>query len=207
MTMTPALFTSATDEWATPKAFFAKLDRRYGFTLDPCATPDNAKCELYFTREQDGLVQDWGTHRVFCNPPYGRQIGKWARKCFEASQRGALVVLFVPARTDTKWFHAWVQGNAEITFVRGRLLFGNADACAPFPSMLAVYEPKRATVRAGCGEHFVGRSNARTCSNRCRQAVHRKRNGLTVTRVRSTKRKANGKGQTNRRSRDYAWSS
>jgi hypothetical protein len=69
----------------------------YAFTLDPCATAENATCPLYFTKEQDGLAQDWGTHRVFCNPPYGRQIGKWARKCFESSQRGALVALFVPA--------------------------------------------------------------------------------------------------------------
>jgi phage N-6-adenine-methyltransferase len=95
-------FSTATDEWSTPPAFFAKLNRRYGFTLDPCATPENAKCSLYFTSEQDGLKRDWGTHRVFCNPPYGRQIGRWVRKCFEASQGGALVVLLVPARTDTK---------------------------------------------------------------------------------------------------------
>jgi phage N-6-adenine-methyltransferase len=106
MTITPILFSSATDEWPTPQAFFDKLDRRYHFTLDPCATPENAKCSLYFTREQDGLKQDWGTHRVFCNPPYGRrESGKWTRKCFEASQSGALVVLLVPARVDMKWFH------------------------------------------------------------------------------------------------------
>jgi phage N-6-adenine-methyltransferase len=77
--LTPALYSSATDEWPTPSAFFAKLNRRYQFTLDPCATADNAKCALYFAKEQDGLKQDWGCHRVFCNPPYGRQIGKWAR--------------------------------------------------------------------------------------------------------------------------------
>jgi phage N-6-adenine-methyltransferase len=118
------LFSSATDEWSTPQAFFDKLNRRYHFTLDPCATPENAKCPIFFTREQDGLKQDWGTHRAFCNPPYGRTIGAWARKCFEASQRGALVVLFVPARTDTRWFHDWVHGKADVKFVRGRLRFG-----------------------------------------------------------------------------------
>jgi phage N-6-adenine-methyltransferase len=99
--MSPVLYSSASEEWPTPRAFFAKLDRRYQFTLDPCATAENATCPLYFTKADDGLRQDWGTHRVFCNPPYGRQIGAWARKCFEASQDGALVVLLVPARTCT----------------------------------------------------------------------------------------------------------
>jgi len=176
MTIRSALYSSATDEWPTPPAFFAKLNRRYQFTLDPCATADNAKCALYFTKEQDGLKQNWGRHRVFCNPPYGREVRKWARKCFEASQGRALVVLFVPARTDTRWFHDWVHGKAEVTFVRGRLRFGNSDTSAPFPSMLAVYAPNRpATICARCGNGFIGRSDARACSNACRQALYRTR--------------------------------
>jgi site-specific DNA-methyltransferase (adenine-specific) len=171
----PALFSSATDEWATPPAFFAKLNRLYGFTLDPCATPENATCSLYFTKEQDGLKQDWGTHRAFCNPPYGRQIGAWARKCFEASQKGALVVLFVPARTDTRWFHDWVMGKAAIRFYRGRFKFGDADTGAPFPSMLAVYGDNRLLAECErCGELFdAKRNDARTCSSACRQALYR----------------------------------
>jgi phage N-6-adenine-methyltransferase len=174
--MNSVLFSSATEEWATPQALFARLDRRYRFTLDPCATSDNAKCPTYFTREQDGLKQDWGTHRVFCNPPYGRAVGAWTRKCFESSQRGALVVLLVPARTDTQWFHDWVHGKAEVRFIRGRLRFGEAEASAPFPSMLATYSPNRAAAAcAHCGERFIGRSDARACSNRCRQALYRQR--------------------------------
>jgi phage N-6-adenine-methyltransferase len=173
---TACLYSSATDEWATPPAFFAKLNRRYRFTLDPCATPENAKCPIYFTREQDGLKQDWGAHRVFCNPPYGRAIGAWARKCFEASQRGALVALFVPARTDTRWFHDWVHGKATVQFYRGRFRFGEAKAGAPFPSMLAVYLPHRpATTCARCGNKFIGRSDAKTCSDACRKWVQRHR--------------------------------
>jgi phage N-6-adenine-methyltransferase len=178
----PILFSSATDEWPTPQAFFDKLNRRYHFTLDPCATPENAKCPIYFTREQDGLKQDWGTHRVFVNPPYGKTMRAWARKCFEASQAG--VVLLVTARTDTRWFHDWVYGKAEVKFIRGRLRFGKADNSAPFSSMLAVYSPERpAKICARCGNGFVGRSDAQTCSNACRQALYRNRNryGLTVT--------------------------
>ena len=163
MTIADVLFSSATEEWPTPAAFFAKLNRRFDFTLDPCATPDNAVCPLYFTKADDGLKQDWGTHRVFCNPPYGRQIGKWVRKCFEASQAGALVVLLVPSRTDTRWFHHWVHNKAKITFLPGRLRFGEADSCAPFPSLLAVYSPHRpATTCPNCGDRFIGRSDAKT---------------------------------------------
>jgi hypothetical protein len=73
-------------------------------------------------------------------------------KSFEASQSGALVVLLVPARTDTRWFHDWIQGKAEIEFVRSRLRFGGAESSAPFPSMLAVYSPNRPAVAcARCG--------------------------------------------------------
>jgi site-specific DNA-methyltransferase (adenine-specific) len=182
--ISPALFTSATDDWPTPRAFFRKLDRRYHFTLDPCATAENATCAVYFTKEQDGLQQDWGTHRVFCNPPYGRAIGAWARKCFQASQGGALVVLLVPARTCTRWFHDSVQGKAEVEFIRGRLRFGEADAGAPFPSMLAIYQPNRpARICVACGNGFVARSDARACSDACRQWLYRNRNryGLSVT--------------------------
>jgi phage N-6-adenine-methyltransferase len=81
----PVLYSSATDEWPTPAAFFAKLNRRYQFTLDPCATAENAKCAVYFTKEDDGLKQDWGTHRAFVNPPYGRITG--VRKGRQAKER------------------------------------------------------------------------------------------------------------------------
>jgi phage N-6-adenine-methyltransferase len=182
--MNRVLFSSSTEEWPTPRSFFNNLNRRHRFTLDPCATPENATCPLYFTKEDDGLAQDWGTHRVFCNPPYGRTIGAWVRKCFDASQRGALVVLLVPARTDTRWFHDWVQGKAtEIRFIEGRLTFGTATWAAPFPSMVAVYTPRVAMKCARCGSDFFGRSDARTCSDACRQWLYRNRRCVTATGV------------------------
>ena len=142
MTISHALYTSRSDEWPKPQAFFDALDDEFQFTLDPCATPGNAKCQRFFTRADDGLSQDWGRHRVFCNPPYGRAMRDWARKCFEASRVGALVVLLAHARTDTRWFHEWVYGNAaEIRFVRGRLKFGDGRQSAPFPSLVAIYRP------------------------------------------------------------------
>lgn len=84
------LFSSRTDEWATPQYLFDELNAKYHFTLDPCATSDNAKCAKYFTKEMDGLAQDWGRETVFCNPPYGRGIDAWVRKCYEHSIGGVL---------------------------------------------------------------------------------------------------------------------
>lgn len=142
MAIHQSLFSSRTDDWPTPQTFYDALNAEFRFTLDPCATRENAKCETYFIKEQDGLRQDWGRHRVFCNPPYGRAMREWARKCYEASQTGALVVLLAHSRTDTRWFQDWVYHKAsEIRFVRGRLRFGSGAQCAPFPSLVAVYRP------------------------------------------------------------------
>ena len=80
-----------------------------------------------------------GGYRVFCNPPYGRQIGKWVKKSFdEAQKRDTIVVMLIPARTDTKWFHDYIYGKHEIRFIRGRLKFSNSKENAPFPSMIVI---------------------------------------------------------------------
>jgi site-specific DNA-methyltransferase (adenine-specific) len=132
MTISRALYSSRTDEWPTPRTFFAKLNAEFRFTLDPCASVKNATCRTFYTKVQDGLKQDWKNHRVFCNPPYGRTMRDWAKKCYEASQLGALVVLLAHSRTDALWFHDWVYGKAyEIRFVRGRLKFGDGRSLSP----------------------------------------------------------------------------
>ena len=133
-------FSSVTDQWETPQDFFDTLNAEFDFNLDPCADRSNHKCEAYFTKEQDGLVQNWGGCTVFCNPPYGRQIGKWVRKSYEESKKpDTVVVMLIPARTDTKYFHDYIYGKAEIRFIRGRLKFGQSKNPAPFPSMVVVY--------------------------------------------------------------------
>jgi phage N-6-adenine-methyltransferase len=126
-------------EWPTDPQVYARLDAEFGpFTLDPCATAENAKCPAFFTRAEDGLVQTW-TGRVFMNPPYGREIGRWMRKAWEASQTTAeLVVCLVPARVDTAWWHDWA-GRGETRLLRGRLKFGEAKSSAPFPSAVVVF--------------------------------------------------------------------
>ncbi len=138
--MTAALFTSRTDEWATPAATFAALDEEFHFDLDPCATDGNHKCKSYYTKEDDGLKRDWGGRRVFCNPPYGRVMPAWVKKCSEEAQKpGTTVVMLIPARTDTAYFHDYIYGKAEIRFVRGRLHFNESKSAAPFPSMIVVF--------------------------------------------------------------------
>lgn len=137
--MNQALFSSTTDEWATPQDFFCELDAEFHFTLDPCATEENAKCKKYYTKADDGLAQDWAPHTVFMNPPYGRTIGRWVRKAYEESVKGSTVVCLLPARTDTKWFHDYIYHRAEIRFVRGRLKFGGSKNSAPFPSMVVIF--------------------------------------------------------------------
>lgn len=129
-------FSSKTDLWATPQDFFDKLNAEFGFELDVCATHDNAKCPRYFTKESDGLAQEW-RGKVWMNPPYGREIGAWMKKAHESARGGATVVCLVPARTDTRWWHEYVA-NHEVRFVRGRLKFGGSKSNAPFPSAVVV---------------------------------------------------------------------
>lgn len=138
-------FSSATCEWATPQDLFDELDAQYRFELDVCATPENAKCARYFTRDDDGLAQTW-EGICWCNPPYGREIGRWVRKAWEAAQAGATVVCLVPARTDTTWWHEYAS-KGEIVFLRGRVKFGEAAAGAPFPSALVAFRDASAVTK------------------------------------------------------------
>lgn len=139
---TEVMFSSKTDSWATPINFFRELDEEFHFNLDPCADEFH-KCDRYFTVKEDGLSQNWGGSSVFCNPPYGREIGKWVEKAYRTNQEhGNLVVMLLPARTDTKWFHEFIYQKAEVRFVRGRLKFGDSKNSAPFPSMVVIYKKK-----------------------------------------------------------------
>lgn len=135
-----ACLSSKTDNWATPQDFFDNLNEEFHFTLDPCANEENHKCDLFYTKEQDGLTKDWGGHVVFCNPPYGKEIADWVRYSYEQSQKpNTTVVMLIPASTDTRYFHDYIYGKAEIRFIKGRLKFGDATTAAPFPSMVVVY--------------------------------------------------------------------
>lgn len=143
--MNKALLSSKKIDWCTPQDFFNKLNEEFNFTLDVAATDKTAKCQNYFTPETNGLSSTWDISdgAVFCNPPYGREIGKWVKKAYEESLSGITIVLLIPARTDTSYFHDYIYGKSEIRFIRGRLKFTDVDGTpsdpAPFPSMLVIY--------------------------------------------------------------------
>lgn len=141
MTKNNIHFSSKTNEWSTPHDFFDMLDKEFNFNVDVCATKQNTKVKLeYFTKKIDGLSQDWNYLNVWCNPPYGREIGNWVKKASETM--GGVVVMLIPARTDTKYFHEYIyqKENVEIRFIKGRLKFGGLKNSAPFPSMVVVFK-------------------------------------------------------------------
>lgn len=133
-------FSSKSNEWATPQHFFDALNEEFKFTLDPCATKENAKCKKFFTEDVNGLVQSWDNEIVFCNPPYGRGLKNWVKKASEAE--GGVVVMLIPARTDTQYFHSYIykKKNVEVRFLKGRLKFGDSENSAPFPSMVVIFK-------------------------------------------------------------------
>lgn len=140
MVANEALFSQDSDEWGTPQWLFDSLHKEFGFTLDPCCTPELAKCETFYTMRENGLLKDWGTHTVFMNPPYS-EVAAWMRKAYGAAQEGATVVCLIPARTDTSWWHEYAM-KSEIRLLRGRLKFGDAENSAPFPSAVVVFRPR-----------------------------------------------------------------
>jgi phage N-6-adenine-methyltransferase len=123
-------FSSATTEWGTPRELFESLDSEFSFTLDACASAENAKCVLYFDKAQDGLRQTWNGS-VWMNPPYGRAIGRWMQKAADSTAAGATVVCLAPARTDTTWWHSHCAA-AEVRFLRGRITFEGASSGSEF---------------------------------------------------------------------------
>jgi len=124
-------FMSQSVDWATPEWLYQELDKEFHFDFDPCP--------LYGAQsESDGLSVEWGG-ATFCNPPYGREIGKWTRKAKEEAMKGKTIVLLIPSRTDTKWWHEDIMPATEIRFIKGRLKFGGSKNSAPFPSALVIW--------------------------------------------------------------------
>lgn len=130
-------YSSVTDEWSTPQDLFDEINSEFKFNLDVCALPQSAKCERYFTPDDDGLKQEW-SGIVWMNPPYGDVIGQWVEKAKYSAEKGATVVCLVPARVDTNWW--WDNCRfGEIRFLRGRLKFGGSPNSAPFPSAVVIF--------------------------------------------------------------------
>lgn len=127
---------SKTDSWSTPKALYDDLNKEFSFDeYDPCPLNDDP--------DRDGLGEEWAGV-TFCNPPYSqlksskKKLG-WVDKAHHECQKGKTIVLLIPSRTDTQWFHETIlKNNYEIRFLKGRLKFGDSKTAAPFPSMIVV---------------------------------------------------------------------
>ena len=141
VTTSAVLFSSARQDWTTPRWLFDRLHAEFGFTLDAAATPENALCPRYWTRAEDALQQTW-TGDVFVNPPYSRTVGGWVHRGFEMAYDGAadLVVMLLASRTETEWFQSCAMRGAEIRFIKGRLHYGGSKNAAPFPSVVLVFD-------------------------------------------------------------------
>jgi site-specific DNA-methyltransferase (adenine-specific) len=153
MTKNSVHFSSKSAEWETPSLLFNWLDKKFRFDLDPAATAHNHKCDIYFTRKEDGIKRDWKIcgDSAFLNPPYGNPehpckpnckkkvcikrgfhnkeyiagIGDWVRKSYTEAQRGMCVVCLISARPDTGWWHEYCMKANEIWFIKGRVHFRN----------------------------------------------------------------------------------
>ncbi len=130
--------------WGTPIKLFAPIDEEFGFTLDVCAISENAKCERFFTPQDDGLSQSWENEVCWCNPPYGKDVVKWCKKALAESKRGATTVLLIPCKTNTNWWHDFVMPYAEIRFLRGRVAFvypngEQTTQALPWPLAFVIY--------------------------------------------------------------------
>lgn len=138
-------FDSVRQDWATPQELFDEVNKEFNFTLDAAASSENTKVkDQYFTAEDNALVKDWGTHTVWLNPPYGNKSGSlqdWVKKAHLASTKGATVVMLIPARTNTNWFHDICLAKGEVRFVRGRPKFGDAIHGLPQPLCYIIFKP------------------------------------------------------------------
>lgn len=142
MTINQALFTSKSQTWTTPDKTFRELDDEFHFTIDVAASAENTKCARFYDEAADGLSKSWAGEVVWCNPPYNN-IAAWVEKAYNETfdEGAATVVMLIPSRTDTRYFHDWIyeKPGVEVRFIKGRLKFGDATASAPFPSMIVVF--------------------------------------------------------------------
>ncbi len=144
MALQEAMVSSKSNEWETPQWLYDELDREFHFTLDPCATSNNAKGNKFYTKEQNGLTFDWANEIVFMNPPYGGNTGKWLAKAWHDSLKGAVVACLIVSSTDRSYWHDYIFPYAtEIRWLRGRITFGEAKSTAPFASAIVIFDGKR----------------------------------------------------------------
>lgn len=142
-------YSSKKEDWETPQYLFDRLNEKYNFKWDLAANDDNAKCANYITELENSLNVEWANLKgnLFLNPPYNRDLKMWVKKAYETSmKRDESIVLLIPSRTDTSYWHDYIFNKAKIKFLRGRLKFeinGVAGQPAPFPSAIIEFGRKQ----------------------------------------------------------------
>lgn len=124
---------SGNDLWGTPKHMIKELEEEFGELFDPCPP----------FHSFDGLSISWHREKVcFVNPPYS-EMALWVEKAYNEWKLGSTIILLIPPRTDTRYFHDYINLNAEIRFIKGRVKFIHPDTgegkAAPFPSIYVIF--------------------------------------------------------------------
>jgi phage N-6-adenine-methyltransferase len=138
-------------DYATPPEFVEAVARcvgaslgpsRTGFAIDLAASAANSKGRVFYSEEDDSLVQPWaaalGAAWGWLNPPFA-QIGPWVKKCAMEAERGAKVAVLLPSGVGTEWFAAFVARRAHVLFVRPRLTFMGETTPYPKDLMVCLY--------------------------------------------------------------------
>lgn len=140
-----SLFSSDIEDWCTPE-WLINIIRVFGhgsIDLDPCSNPNSVvRAKEEWT--SGALERAWRGHGlVYCNPPYSRQLIKWAERIqldsWERASDSDHLILLVPSRTDTNWWHTAITSASAVLFFKGRLKFSDSENSAPFPSTLIYY--------------------------------------------------------------------
>ena len=126
------MFGNNKNDWRTPPHLFGEWNKEFHFTLDPaCNGEVDALCNKFYTPKEDGLKQSWAGERVYVNPPYDN-AKEWVKKAYESRNEADLIVMLLPSRTDTKYFHEYIYHKSTIRLLKGRIKFVGAKHCAPF---------------------------------------------------------------------------
>lgn len=144
-----ALMSSDRMDWETPQKLFDELNAEFRFDIDLAANETNHKCTRYFgpgspiVGGENALAISWYGYRGWLNPPYGKELPEWIARAYNFTRNDkTLVVMLIPARTDTRYWHDYVMKAEEVRFLKGRLKFVGAKSSAPFPSAIIVFGNK-----------------------------------------------------------------
>ena len=137
-------FRTENQTWETPDSLFNDLNKEFHFDIDLSASKENTKCKRFISQKEDALKQIW-KGKGWLNPPYGggsvNSLKNWVKKSYnETRKKGCLVVMLIPARTNTQWWHKYCMKAKEIRFIKGRPKFKGNIHGLPQPLALIVFD-------------------------------------------------------------------